>query len=324
MRFSIPLCICAFAIAAQAADTVLIFTRTNGGREDNIAPARLGLKNYFESKGVLVDTSENAALFTDTGLAKYKAVVFLKTSGDILNPAQQTAFEKYFQAGGGLMAIHSALDTEYNWPFYGILIGGAYFMSLGGDLNTHQNILVVDTNNPATKNLPRVWPRTDEIYNFKANPRDSKSVNVHVLVTVDESTYKGGTPGKDHPMSWYDEYQGGRAWVTAMGHTTASYSDTLFLGHLWGGLQYAMGRPVTALGYSAPAPRAAPMDARKSGKLVRMGPGASANPAAFGPIGSRFGDLKLFQPSGRALSPAANAGKANAGTAEGVELFLIR
>ncbi|MDB5047107.1 MAG: hypothetical protein JWO30_178 [Fibrobacteres bacterium] len=237
------------ALATHGADRILILTKTAAFREDNIAPTRLALKNFFEQKGLVVDTSENAGLFTDSILAKYKAVVFLKTSGDILNPAQQSAFEKFFQAGGGFLAIHSALDTEYDWAFYGKIIGGAYFLGLGGDSKTQQTIVVEDTADVSTLPLPRRWNRTDEIYNFKANPRDSKDVKVHVLITVDGSTYKNGIPGQDHPMSWYDAYLGGRAWVTAMGHTTESYSDPLFLGHLWGGMQYALGRTPTAIAF---------------------------------------------------------------------------
>jgi type 1 glutamine amidotransferase len=252
------LCLLLACASAQTADRILIVTRNAVYREDNIPQARLAVKNLFEQKGLLVDTTENAGMFTDTTLAKYKALVFLKTSGDILNPAQQTAFETWFKAGGGLVAIHSALDTEYDWPFYGKLIGGAWFASLGGDLKTKQTIVAEDTADASTVDLPRRWSRTDEIYNFKSNPRDSKDPKIHVLVTVDGSSYPKGTPGADHPMSWYDAYQGGRAWVTAMGHTTESYSDPLFLGHVWGGMLYALGRTPTALARPARSRRMPP------------------------------------------------------------------
>lgn len=268
-------------IAARAADRILIMTKTAAFREDNIAPTRLALKNFFELKGLAVDTTENAALFTDSTLAKYKAVVFLKTSGDILDPSQQTAFEKFFQAGGGFLGIHSALDTEYDWPFYGKLIGGAWYVNLGGDSQTQQVIVIEDTVDISTAGLPRRWTRTDEIYNFKANPRAAKDPAVHVLVTVDGSSYKNGTAGADHPMSWYTAYQGGRSWVTAMGHVTAAYSDPLFLGHLWGGMQYVLKRSPTAAAFPG-------RDGKRSG--------------ASGPTAR---DRKRFTPDGRNLSKAA-------------------
>ncbi|MEO6094382.1 MAG: ThuA domain-containing protein [Fibrobacteria bacterium] len=228
---------------AGAADRILIFTKTAAYREDNIAPTRLALKNFYAGKGLTVDTSENASLFTDTALVKYKAIVFLKTSGDALDTAQQSAFEKWFLAGGGFQGIHSALDTEYDWPFYGKLIAGAWYESLPGKANAKQTEVVEDTLDISTLGLPRRWNRTDEIYAFKANPRAAKDPAAHILVTVDEATFTKGVPGTDHPMSWYVSYQGGRAWTTAMGHVTAAYSDPLFLGHLWGGMQYILKRP---------------------------------------------------------------------------------
>ncbi len=230
------------AASAFAADRILIFTRTEKYREDNITPTRAMLRNFYAGKGLTVDTSETAGLFTDTTLAKYKAVVFLKTSGNALSDEQQAAFEKWFKAGGGFQAIHSALDTEYDWPFYGKMIGGAWFKSLPGDMNTKQTEVVEDSTDISTKALPRKWERTDEIYAFKANPRAAVDPVQHILVTVDESTFKNGVPGTDHPMSWYCAYQGGRAWTTAMGHVTGAYADSLFLGHLWGGMQYLLGR----------------------------------------------------------------------------------
>lgn len=258
MSALIRACLClALAGSVSAADRILIFTRTAAYREDNIAPTRLALRNFYFSKGLEVDTSENPGLFADSSLARYKAVVFLKTSGDALDDAQQAAFEKWFKAGGGFQGIHSALDTEYDWPFYGKMIGGAWYKSLPGDQKQTQTEVVEDTADISTKALPRRWERTDEIYAFKANPRAAADPKQHILVTVDESTFPKGVAGTDHPMSWYCAFEGGRAWTTAMGHVTAAYSDQLFLGHLWGGMQYLLGRTTTALGYAGPRPAGA-------------------------------------------------------------------
>lgn len=260
---------------APAADRVLLFTKTAGTRENNIADSRRPLKAFYESKGLTVDTSENAALFSDTGLAKYKAIVFLKTTGDFLNDAQQTAFEKWFKAGGGAQIIHAALDAEPNWAFYGKMIGGAYFQSLPGDSNTVHSIIVEDSMDFSTQRMPHPWQRTDEIYGFKANPRAAKDPAMHILVKVDEASYGKKTPA-DHPMSWYCDYLGGRAWTTAMGHTTASYTakvDSVFLYHLWGGMQYLLKYEVV--------PIANPTAKRKAAGSVSR---------AILPSGARFGD----------------------------------
>lgn len=270
-------CLALAAASASAADSLLIFTRTAGVRENNISDTRSALKAFYETKGLAVDLSENGAQISDTGLAHYRAIVFLKTTGDFLNDAQQAAFEKWFQAGGAVQIIHAALDAETNWPFYGKLIGGAWFKSLPGDSTTRHTIVVEDTADRADRDLPRRWERTDEIYGFRSNPRAARDPQMHILATVDESTFRNGTAGADHPMSWYCAYQGGRAWTTAMGHVTAAYHDSLFLGHLWGGMQYLLDLPVVGLRASSrPSPgRAGP------------GPGNRASVRVYGPESDR-------------------------------------
>lgn len=280
--------------AASAADRILLFTKTAGTRENNVLDSRKALTAFYESRGLTVDTSENAALFSDSGLAKYKAVVFLKTTGDFLNDAQQAAFEKWFKAGGGAQIIHAALDAEPNWAFYGKIIGGAYFQSLPGDSTTKHALVVEDSTDPSTKILPHRWQRTDEIYGFRANPRSATNPSMHILVTVDESTYRNGKAGADHPMSWYCAYQGGRAWTTAIGHVTDSYAprptapntDSLFLYHLWGGMEYLLGRD--------PVPVAHPM---------ARGKAAVASERGFLNSGARFGDGLDKDARGREAGP---------------------
>ena len=291
-RFLLRFCLAA-AAAASAADRVLIFTKTAGVRENNIADSRNALKAFYEGKGLGADLSESGAVISDTGLAKYKSIVFLKTTGDFLNDAQQAAFEKWFKAGGSAQIIHAALDAETNWAFYGKLIGGAYFKSLPGDSTTQHTVVVEDTADRSTRGLPKRWTRKDEIYGFRANPRASADPAIHILATVDESTYRGGTAGADHPMSWYCAYQGGRAWTTAMGHVTQAYNDSLFLGHLWGGMEYLLNR--------AAVPVASPAAKRK--------PAASA-PWSIAPSGVRFGAGLDKDARGRETgSPAVDPGR---------------
>lgn len=183
---------------------------------------------------VAVDFTENAAAFTDANLARYAAVVFLLTTGNVLDAEQQAAFERYIQHGGGYVGVHSASDTGYNWPWYGQLVG-AYFQNHSRVVQA--TVRVVDPAHPSTSMLPAAWVRSDEWYNFRTNPRNS----VHVLLTVDERTYRGGEMGAFHPIAWYHSFDGGRAWYTAMGHTSESYHEPLFLAHLWGGILYAAG-----------------------------------------------------------------------------------
>lgn len=216
---------------------LLVFSKTGGFRHASIKDGKLALQKLAAEHNFVVDFTEDATAFTDTNLARYDAVVFLLTTGKILEDSQQAAFERYIRAGGGYVGVHSASDTEYDWPWYGGLVG-AYFDRIHGHSKVVQaTIHVTDRTHPSTVMLPALWVRTDEWYNFASNPRGK----VNVLMTIDESTYKGGVMGADHPIAWYHNYDGGRAWYTALGHTSESYYEPLFLAHLWGGIMYAVG-----------------------------------------------------------------------------------
>jgi type 1 glutamine amidotransferase len=188
--------------------------------------------------GWRADFTEDAALFSYERLTLYDAVIFLLTTGGVLDTAQEAAFERYIRAGGGFVGVHSASDTEYGWAWYGGLVGAHNNQQIKHSGVVSATIQVVDHAHASTAALPDRWTRTDEWYNFATNPRPQ----VHVLMTVDESTYTGGIMGADHPIAWYHEYDGGRAWYTALGHTAESYREPLFLAHLWGGVEYAANR----------------------------------------------------------------------------------
>jgi type 1 glutamine amidotransferase len=227
----ILLCMLTFSVTAK--QKVLIFSKTAGYHHASIAtgiPAiiKLGQENNFD-----VDTTTDSRMFTYANLKQYAAVIFLSTTGDVLNDTQQAEFQKYIRAGGGFVGVHAATDTEYDWPWYGNLVG-AYFKSHPAQQMATFN--VVDQSFIATKHLPAVWKRFDELYNFKW-----MAEGLHVLITIDEKSYTGGTMGNNHPMSWYHAYDGGRAFYTELGHTDESYADPLYLKHLLGGIQYAMG-----------------------------------------------------------------------------------
>lgn len=212
---------------------VLVFSKTAGYRHSSIDTGKLALLKLGASNKFIVDTTEDAAKFTEANLKKYAAVVFLNTTGNVLNANQEAAFERFIQAGGGFAGIHSATDTEYDWIWYARLVGANF---LSHPKIQPAKIIVTDKENPATKHLPAVWERTDEWYNFKNLNKD-----VHVLAKIDETSYEGGALGADHPMAWYHEYDGGRSFYTEFGHTEASYADSNYLKHILGGIQYAIG-----------------------------------------------------------------------------------
>ena len=212
---------------------ILIFSKTAGYHHECITSGKLAIRKLCNSNQIDVDTTTSPAFFNEEDLSSYSAVLFFNTTGDVLSHNQEVAFERYIQSGGGFVGIHAASDTEYGWSWYGDL-AGAYFIS-------HPKIqeakfIVQDSTFAATNFLPKEWIRPDEIYNLKiVNP------NVNVVLTVDENSYKGGTNGEHHPIAWYHEYDGGRAFYTAIGHTNESYKEENFLKHLLGGIQYAIG-----------------------------------------------------------------------------------
>lgn len=219
-----------------AKSKVLIFCKTAGFHHQSIGAGINAIRLLGEQNNFEADTTTNATKFTYKNLKRYAAVIFLNTTGDVLNDEQQTEFQKYIRSGKGYVGIHAATDTEYDWPWYGEL-SGAYF---GNHPKIQQAVLKVNgAPNYFTKNLPAQWTKTDEWYNFKWI-----SDKIHVVLTLDESSYTGGKNGSMHPMSWYHEFDGGRAFTTALGHTDESYTDPLFLQHLLAGINYAMGRKV--------------------------------------------------------------------------------
>jgi type 1 glutamine amidotransferase len=228
----------------------LVFSKTAAFRHASIPTAVTAVRQLGAEHNFAVDATEDAAAFNDANLAQYDVVIFLMTTGDVLDDTQQAAFERYIQAGGGYTGIHSASDTEYDWPWYGGLVG-AYFRDHPGVAGVNQQfqqatMKVAGFSNPANVLLPRRWTRVEEWYNFRTNPRP----NVRVLTTVDENTYDprgysvpGGSPGmgEDHPISWCHAYDGGRAFYTAIGHSASAYSEPLVLAHILGGIEETAG-----------------------------------------------------------------------------------
>lgn len=224
------------AAGAPARPAVLVFSRTAGFRHSSIPAGITALQTLGEERDWTVTATEDPAVFSDAGLADYNVLVFLSTTGDILDADQQAAFERFIRAPHGFVGIHSASDTEYDWPFYGALVG-AYFREHPSIQSA--TIVVENATHPATIALPDRWTRTDEWYAFQTNPR----ATVEVLLSLDETSY---TPGNahmdgDHPIAWYHEYEGARAFYTALGHTDESYAEPEFLGHVAGAIEWAAG-----------------------------------------------------------------------------------
>jgi type 1 glutamine amidotransferase len=207
---------------------LLIFSKTAGYHHASIAAGIAAIQKMGKENGFDVDTTTDAALFSGKNLKRYAALIFLSPTGNVFDTVQKQALQAYIENGGGLVGIHAATDMEYGWPWWGKAIG-AYFENHPKQQTAKLN--VVDASHPSTKGLPQQWQRFDEWYNFKnINP------DLHVLITLDESSYEGGKNGAFHPVAWWHNVGQGRVFYTALGHTGASYGESLFLQHLAGGI----------------------------------------------------------------------------------------
>ena len=227
-------------IGAGLTLAVLVFSKTAAYRHEAIPDGIRAIEELGGELGWTVSATEDAGVFSDEGLARFDAVIFLLTTGDVLDSEQQAAFERFMKKGKGYVGIHSASDTEYDWPFYGSLVG-AYFRSHPQIPQFQQaTYRIEDREHPATRHLPPSWVRTDEHYSFRKNPRGK----VQVLVSLDEKSYEPGDGAMgDHPIVWCRELEGGgRSLYTALGHTKESYSDPLFRKHLASAIAWAARR----------------------------------------------------------------------------------
>ena len=226
------------AAADEAAPRFLVFSMVEpGGYEHAAIPAGIAaLRAIGDARGWRIDDTVDANAFADPGLADYDAVVFNNTVGDVLDPAQQAALQRFIRGGGGFVGIHAAADTEHGWPWYGALVGARF--------ENHPKIQpallrVEIADHPATQGLADPWPLVDEWYNFKATPRALD--DIAILLTVDEASYEGGEMGTDHPLAWARAFDGGRAFYTAIGHTEETWDAPAFRRHLAGGMAWAAG-----------------------------------------------------------------------------------
>ncbi len=295
------------ALADGAAKpAVLVYSRTEEFRHDSIPAGIAAIEKLGARDGFAVTATEDPAFFTDANLSRFAAIVFLNTTGNVLDRSGERAMERFIQAGGGFVGIHSAADTEWrdsDWFWYRRLLGAVFknHTEIPSNVQT-ADLRTLRWDHPATARLPEYWSRADEWYNFR-----QLSTRVTDLVAVDESSYIGGEHGARHPMSWYQEFDGGRSFYTAMGHTVASFAEPEMLEHLSGGIRYAIGDAV-ALDYT----KARPESSRFYKQVLAP---ALAEPVGFDIasggevfIAERRGTLKRYDPATRDVAVVARLG----------------
>jgi type 1 glutamine amidotransferase len=215
---------------------VLLYSKTTGFRHDSIEEGRHALAHVARERGWELEATEDPASFHASRLARFDAALFLNTNGEVLDDQGREALTRFVRSGKGFVGVHGAAATEPDWPWFGALVGATF--------KTHPAVqpaivTVADAEHPATRHLPKSWRRTDEWYAFRENPRDT----ARVLLTLDESSYEpgDGAMGADHPLAWCHDFEGGRAFYTALGHTKESYRESALVEHLAGGIAWALG-----------------------------------------------------------------------------------
>jgi type 1 glutamine amidotransferase len=234
------------AQAAQAEPMVLVYTKNQVGKglyvHDNIAASVAAIKKLGAENHFAVDVSDEPAVFTDANLKKYKAIIFDNTNNEIFdNEDQKAAFQRYVQAGGGFVGIHSASGSMRQWPWFWSVLGGRF--SRHAKLQTF-TVKVKDQNDPSTAHLPATFQWTDEFYYV-----DHMPAGLHVLLAGDlvhlddpgKEKYPAKQFGDEFPLAWRHVFDGGREWYTALGHQKEHYSDPQFTRQLLGGILWAMG-----------------------------------------------------------------------------------
>jgi len=219
----------------------LLFTKTDGYHHESINDGVTAVKQLADRNFFTVEWHENAEVFNDKKLSEFDLIIFLSTTGNILTDDQKSAFTKFIQSGKGFVGIHSASDTEYEWDWYTKMVGRTFHIH---PVIQTAVLDVQDYNFPGMERMPKSFYWTDEWYEFTEERIDG----INYILTVDEKTFDpnvqwgekiGKGMGDFHPISWYHKYDGGRAFYTALGHVPATFSDKLFMEHIFGGIYWA-------------------------------------------------------------------------------------
>lgn len=232
----------AVSTSAQAEQfNVFLFTKTDGWHHKSINAAVTAMEKLSEKHHFSIDWHEDAARINDENLKQYDVVMFMLTTGNILNDEQKRVLTRFVQSGKGFVGVHSASDTEYQWDWYTKMVGRSFHIH---PLIQTAELTVIDRKFPGMERMPDRFLWTDEWYEFGAEKIDT----LNYIIAVDESTYdteavwddkSGNGMGEFHPLAWYHKYDGGRSFYTALGHMASTYSDTLFMEHIYGGLYWA-------------------------------------------------------------------------------------
>lgn len=224
------------------AEEVLVYTRNgNGYVHDNLPAAVKSLTKILTGLDFKVTASEDPAIFNPKDLTRFRLIIFASTNNDaFLDNAQRLAFRHYIESGGSFMGIHSAVGTERNWTWFKQMLGGTFLNHPPYQPYTIRNIA---PGHASVKNMPERWKKSDECYFLKERNKKIIPLMMHDLSTLDKpDEYKklGKTTEDFYPAVWTQQFDGGQVWITALGHDSSDYTDSLFVRHLRDGIRFLL------------------------------------------------------------------------------------
>ena len=248
------LILCFLIPAAKAEDgkvnwkkvKVLVFTKNGKGYvHENIPFAVKCIQKLGEQYGFRTDVSESPSVFTEKNLKQYSILIFTSTNNDAFDTDEQRlAFRHFIEAGGGFVGVHSVVGTERNWTWFKMMLGGTF--SWHPKFQKY-SIQVIDVGHPSVSGLPKVWQKEDECYFQKELYPGVKAVLAHDLSTLDVAAdslklkLNRGTFGRYYPAAWYQQFDGGTIWITALGHDKNDYEDPTYVQHIFQGIKFVAG-----------------------------------------------------------------------------------
>jgi type 1 glutamine amidotransferase len=225
---------------------VLVYTKNGKGYvHDNIPNAVLCLQRLGQQVGFKVEVSDQPSVFTERNIKQYTALIFLSTNNDVFDtPEQRLAFRRYIEAGGGFVGVHSVIGTERNWTWFKMMLGGTF--AWHPKFQTY-SIKVIAPHHPSTKGLPKIWQKGDECYFMKELYPGIETLLAQDLTSLSkeegEKILSAAAPfGELYPAVWYQEFDGGHVWISALGHDKKDYDDPTFIQHLRQGLAFIVSK----------------------------------------------------------------------------------
>jgi type 1 glutamine amidotransferase len=225
---------------------LLLFSKTNGFRHADAIPAcERSVREIAARRGWQVFATENAAVFDDARLARFRVLVSNNATGDNWSAPQREAFRRWILGGGGFVGVHGAAGTRYRfWDWYtdallrGRFVGHPVFPQL-----QRARVVIEDRAHPATAHLGASLWHEDEWYTFE---RSARGPGVRVLASLDESSYRPRELWRslamgDHPVVWSHCPGAGRAFYSALGHGAATYARPEHARLLEGAIAWAAG-----------------------------------------------------------------------------------